>query len=189
MERYVDDARAMIDRKALVQQIQSAFAGVEYPGDSNLRNSNEGDEPYLLEKEFKGKDDWRALPVEFIDLAPDGFATALSFFSHAAFRFYLPAYLLADLEGQLLHADPVFYLTHGLTQASKDVLVNPRRFGDMTWFDYAQERFGDFTSQEAEAIVAYLEHQQGKADLDMERVRIEEALENYWRRRADYFAD
>ena len=43
----------MVDLEALRQHIRSAFAAVEYPGDSNLSNSNEGDEPYLLEEEFK----------------------------------------------------------------------------------------------------------------------------------------
>jgi hypothetical protein len=32
--------------------IHSAFAGVAYPGDSHLRNSSGGDEPFLLEQEF-----------------------------------------------------------------------------------------------------------------------------------------
>lgn len=64
----------------LQKQIQTSFAKVEYPGDSNLRNSNEGEEPFLLEKEFTGKDDWRTLSPDFVDQAPDGFASALSFF-------------------------------------------------------------------------------------------------------------
>ena len=35
-------------------------------------------------------------PSTLIDRAPDGFGSALSFFSDEAFRFYLPAYLIAD---------------------------------------------------------------------------------------------
>ena len=173
-----------MDAKKLLEQIQSAFAGAEYPGDSNLRNSNEGDEPFLLEAEFKGKDDWAKLPAAFIDLAPDGFASALSFFSHAAFRFYLPAYLLADLKGQLLHTDPTFHLTHGLTRPSKEVLVNPRRYTDLTWFEYASERFAGFKLVEAQVIVAYLEYKREQAELAMERAAIDEALGNYWHDRA-----
>ena len=59
------------------------------------------EEPYLLEEEFKGKTDWQLLDSEFIDQAPDGLASALSFFSDEAFRFYLPAYLIADIDGKL----------------------------------------------------------------------------------------
>src|SRR5215469_13519814 len=135
----------MTDIEAIVDQIAAAFDAVPYPGDDHLRNSNEGDEPFLLEQDFKGKSDWRALDSKFLDQAPDGFATALSFFTHEAFRFYLPAYLIADLRGQLQRADPVFYLTHGLEESSRSVLINPNRYGERTWFDYARERFAAIT--------------------------------------------
>lgn len=164
----------------LKQQIRTAFASVEYPGDTNLRNSNEGDEPFLLEAEFNGKDDWKTLTAEFIDLAPDGFATALSFFSAEAFRFYLPAYLIADLDGELQHTDLSFYLTYGLTNATKDVRINPRRYGELTWFGYVSERFEGFTSAEAQVIVTYLMFKLQAAVTEFEREPIREALKNYW---------
>lgn len=168
----------------LKQHIRTAFASVEYPGDTNLRNSNEGDEPFLLEAEFKGKDDWNTLTAEFIDLAPDGFASALSFFSADAFRFYLPAYLIADVDGKLQHADLSFHLTHGLTNASKDVCVNPKRYGELTWFDYVSERFAGFTMLEAKVIVTYLEFKLEAALTELEREPINQALKNYWEVRA-----
>jgi hypothetical protein len=71
----------MADKEKIKDQIRTAFATVEYPGDSCLRGSNEGDEPFLVEQDFKGKTDWRTLDPEFIDQAPDGFSSALSFFS------------------------------------------------------------------------------------------------------------
>jgi hypothetical protein len=49
------------------QRIQSAFAEVPFPGDSNLRNSSEGQESFLLEQEFQGKDDWSVVSPGFID--------------------------------------------------------------------------------------------------------------------------
>jgi hypothetical protein len=169
----------------LKQQIAAAFAQVEYPGDDNLRNSDEGEEPYLLEKEFRGKDDWTRLSPEFIDRAPDGFASALSFFSPAALRFYLPAYLIADLDGALEHADPVFYLTYGLTDGTRNALINPQRYGEFTWFEYVKERFTGFSVEEAQAIHAYLVHQQELVVTDYERLTIAEALKNYWSHRAN----
>jgi hypothetical protein len=94
----------------LKTQIRQAFASTPPPDPSNLRNSSESEEPYLLEDEFRDKRDWTLLDPEFIDRSPDGFGTALSFFSPEAFRYYLPAYLIADLDGALRQADPVFRL-------------------------------------------------------------------------------
>jgi len=98
----------MHDKEAVIAQITSAFATVEYPGDESLIGSNQGDEPFLLEEEFKGKTDWQALNPTFLDQAPGGFASALSFFSNEAFHFYLPAYLVADLKGQLEYTYPYY---------------------------------------------------------------------------------
>ena len=170
--------------KELLNLIQTTFANVPYPGDSNLRNSDEGDEPFLLEEEFSGKDDWKTLPTKFIDQAPDGFASALSFFSREAFRFYLPAYLLADLRGELLYSDPLFHLTFGLTDKTKDVLVNPHRYGSLTWYEYESDRFSVFTAQEVDVIVAYLKVKMRQADLEYQREEIAQALRNYWEQAA-----
>ena len=168
------------DMKELKNLIQSSFSKVAYPGNSNLRNSNEGVEPFLLEQEFKGKEDWTILSPEFIDQAPDGFASALSFFSIKAFRFYLPAYLLADLDGHLVYTDPVFYLTHGLTDATKDIQVNPRRYGTLTWFEYVSTRYSVFTRPQATAIMSYLKFKLNEAATTYEQNQIEQALHNYW---------
>jgi hypothetical protein len=86
-----------VDAEAVKTLIRNAFSGLEFPGDWCLRGSNKGEEPYLLEKEFAGKNDWRTLDPSFLDQAPGGYASALSFFSDEAFRFYLPAYLIADV--------------------------------------------------------------------------------------------
>jgi hypothetical protein len=131
-------AEGAVDAETVKVMIRAAFAGVEYPGDWCLRGSNEGNEPYLLEQEFKGKSDWMPLDPAFLDRAPDGYASALSFFSDEAFRFYLPAYLLADIDGRLESANPVFHLTHGLTDSGRAEKVNPRRYGERTWFEASQ---------------------------------------------------
>ena len=161
--------------KALVRD---AFANVAYPGDWCLRGSNEGDEPYLLEAEFKGKTDWAALDTAFIDRAPDGFGTALSFFSDEAFRFYLPAYLIADIDGKLQQHDPSFQLTHGLDDATRGQRLHPRRFGDRTWLDAQRHRFSTFTRTEAAAIVEYLRWRRERDEYA--RAKINQALRNYW---------
>ena len=174
----------MAGLESVKQKIRTAFANVEYPGDFHLRNSDESDEPFLVEAEFRGKRDWTTLDPVFLDQAPDGFASALSFFSAAAFRFYLPAYLLVDLDGDLHSADPVFYLTHGLTHGTKDAPINPIRYGDYTWSEYVRERFAGFSKAEVEAIIAYLELKRDSAITAFEQGMIIEALENYWLERA-----
>ena len=163
---------------AVIAQVTSAFVALEYPGDWCLRGSNEGEEPYLVEREFTGKSDWHALDPAWLDRAPGGFASALSFFSDEAFHFYLPAYLIADLRGQLGHSNPVYHLTHGLDESSRHQRINPRRYGERTWFDYARYRFAMFSKEEAAAIVAYLTLKRNADDLEGER--IDEALRNYW---------
>jgi hypothetical protein len=166
-------------------QIREAFSRGIYPGDWCLTNSREGTEPGLLEEEFKGKTDWRALDPSFIDRAPDGFGTALNFFSDEAFRFYLPAYLLADLDGQLKQADVVFALIHGLDNESRGKRINPQRYGERTWFEHARHKFAMFNAQEAKAIVSYLRYKSATDSVtDYEKGRINEALENYWAARA-----
>jgi Family of unknown function (DUF6714) len=168
----------MHDQGSVIAQIAAAFGGVEYPGDWCLRGSSEGDEPYLVEREFRGKTDRNALDPAWLDRAPDGFASALSFFSDEAFHFYLPAYLIADLRGQLQYSDPVHHLTHGLDDSSRHERINPRRYGERTWFEHARHQFAMFSKQEAAAIVAYLTLKR-TAD-EFERGRIDQALKNYW---------
>jgi hypothetical protein len=172
----------MPDLEGLKSQIRSAFAGVEFPGDWCLRGSNDGNEPYLLEQEFKGKSDWAALDAKFLDQAPSGYGTALCFFSDEAFRFYLPAYLIADIDGLLELQDPVFHLAHGLSDADKTKRVNPRRYGERTWFEAAQHQFAVFNREQGAVIVAYLRYKRQMNQLDRER--IDQALANFWLRRA-----
>lgn len=175
----------MSNLSRLKAQIEDAFSAVEFPGDWCLIDSREGSEPALLEQEFKGKNDRQALSPEFIDQAPDGFGTALSFFSDEAFHFYLPAYLVADLDGQLKQANPVFALTHGLDSESRGQKINPRRYGNRTWFEHARHKFAMFNAKEAAAIVGYLMYKRENGDLsDYEKTRINEALEGYWKLQA-----
>jgi hypothetical protein len=148
-----------------------------------IANSREGEEPILLERDFRDKTDWRVLSPEFLDSAPDGYGTALSFFSDEAFRFYLPAYLLADLRGQLDRANVLFHLTHGLDDESRNKLLNPLRYGNRTWFDAISHRHSVFDAAQAEAIVRYLAHKIDVAEIEPERRSARQALDNYWLRR------
>lgn len=165
----------------LKERITKAFAGCEHPGDWCLVDSMEGSEPALLAKEFRGKTDWRTLEARFLDRAPDGFGSALSFFSDEAFRFYLPAFLIASIDDQLERSDPVFHLTHGLDDASRTERVNPRRYGERTWFEVSRYKFAVFTVDQARAIVAYLEFMEERDGSANSTIR--QALQNYWKGR------
>src|SRR5262249_42899640 len=151
-------------------QIRQAFDANAYPGDQFLQGSFEGCEPYDEVGAFIGKADWTQLDAAMLD----GHYCALSFFSEAGFRHFIPAYLIADLRGELKTADPLFHLCHGFSSFSTevpvlsttfrrssggDVLLNPRRYGAMTWRDHARQRLSVFTREEAAAIVAYLRYQ------------------------------
>jgi hypothetical protein len=185
----------MSERDEAIAAIRRAFAGNEYPGDGFLQGSFEGEEPFEVARAFQGKDDWQALDAAFLDADP----AALSFFSEAALRFYLPAYLIADLREELVHIDVLFHLTQGFRESSVDIevnqekftrqfgrsaLVNPIRYGAMTWHDHARHRLSIFTRDEAQAIVAYLEYKQLADETGLEQSSINAALSGFWQERA-----
>jgi len=184
-----------LNREAVIEEIQRAFAGNEHPGERFLQGSFEGCEPYDEVGPFEKVEDRRNLEASFLD----GHATALSFFSEAGFRYFLPAYLISDLRGQLQTADPLFHLTHGFSDWTTEVpagdrtlvlrhgrtaFINPRRYGAMTSYDYARYRLSVFTREEANAIVAYLEFKRDSDPDVIDREAIEAALEAFWLERA-----
>lgn len=157
--------------------IYKAFADVEPPPPWCISSSHEGDEPEKLRQDFAEVPNWTALSSSFLDQTPDGYGSALSFFSDEAFRYYLPAFLIADLSSDLDRADPVFHLTYGLdNSASKK--VNPRRYGDRTFGDRARHRFSLFSPEQCSAIAAYLRYRALSDDLAAHS--IQQALDNYW---------
>src|SRR5215207_2851959 len=190
----------MLTQDTVMEKIQIAFAGSEFPGARFLQGSFEGCEPYDEVGPFEKREDWRGIEARFLD----GHASALSFFSEAGFRYFLPAYLISDLRGQLYTADPLFHLTHGFSdwttevpagdrtlaiKHGKSALMNPRRYGAMTSYDYARYRLSIFTKEEAGAIVAYLEFKRDADPEVIDRRAIEAALESFWLERAQTAPD
>jgi hypothetical protein len=185
----------MNDRQGVIEEIQRAFGGNSYPGKRFLQGSFEGCEPYDEVGPFEHEEDWRGIEADFLD----GHANALSFFSEAGFRYFLPAYLVADLRGQLQTADPLFHLTHGFSDWTTEVpagdrtfkvrhgrtaFINPRRYGAMTSYDYARYRLSVFTREEANAIVAYLEFKRDSDPDVIDRESIDASLDSFWLERA-----
>lgn len=183
-------------KEEVVEQIEKAFGANPYPGDNFLQGSYEGCEPHEEIRAFIGKTDWRKLDSELLDRH----YCALSFFSEAGFRFFLPSYLIADLREQLQTADPLFHLSHGFTSISATglapssaivrgtggtKLLNPNRYGAMTWADHARWRLSVFTREEARAIVSYLVYKREHDTPGTNRSRIDAALDEFWLGRAE----
>src|SRR5215204_661588 len=180
----------MSDPDVVIEKIQSAFARNAHPGGRFLQGSFEGCEPYEEVGPFENEEDWRSIDAGFLD----GHANAVSFFSEAGFRYFLPAYLVSDLRGQLQTADPLFHLTHGFSDWTTEVpagdrtlvlrhgrtaFINPRRYGAMTSYDYARYRLSIFTREEAGAIVAYLEFKRDSDPDVIDRQAIDTALQSF----------
>lgn len=187
----------MSDKAQVIAMIREAFRETPHPGDAFLQGSREGCEPSEAVAPFMGITDWQQVDPSILD----SHYTSLSFFSEGGFRFFLPAFVLADLDGRLHTADPVFHLTHGFSDSrvtlpagtrtydktiGKSALVNPRRYGAMTTHDHARCRLSVFTREEAGAIVAYLEF---RRDLDQDGLFTDDitaALEGFWKERAQH---
>ncbi|GIK42243.1 MAG: hypothetical protein BroJett011_60760 [Chloroflexota bacterium] len=185
----------MNNKEAVIKAIREAFGPNEYPGDRFLQGSFEGEEPYTEIEPFKGKVDWQAIPAALLD----AHYSAPNFFSEAALRFFLPAYLIADLQDELQTAEPLYLLVHGFSdlavehplktrtfvrKTGKTTFINPRRYGAMTFYDYARSRLSIFTREEAQAIVAYLKYKSEADPYHLHQAAIEAALNLYWLERA-----
>ncbi|MGV3721072.1 MAG: DUF6714 family protein, partial [Actinomycetota bacterium] len=179
---------------ALFRQIGDAFAATPYPGDHQLCGSDQGDEPAEYALELRGLR-WQAVHPELLAHC----YAALSFLSAEGFRYFLPAFLLADLLEGDSNANPVFHLTHAhaepepaieLTRAiweRLESLLGERaaavlcNVGDQHLRAdrrrYALARHAGFSRVERLAIISYLEY---RATDDDDRPAIEQALERYW---------
>lgn len=186
----------MNDIETVIREIQRAFGGNRYPGDNFLQGSFEGSEPYDEIQIFKGLD-WKHIDPVLLD----AHYTALHFFSEAGLRFFLPAFLVADLHCELRTADPLFTLVHGFSDTSvkhqtksrtfvrrigRSAFINPRRYGGITFYDYARYRLSVFTREEAKAIVAYLYYKRETSIGKLEVESIDAALDLYWLERMEH---
>lgn len=147
-------------RKALIKQIESAFAGVRLEDGVGLKEG-QGIDDYEDEwvcKKYRAedeKDDWHSIPVENLDRCH----SSLSFFDPKGMRFHLPAYMVAHLKGVAL-MDPVFHLTH--------------------LDDYALSKLTLLSNEQKRAVEAYLWALMDDKGFEFEHEMIAKALEEYW---------
>lgn len=183
------------DRDSARAAVRAAFVHAPYPGDAFLLGSRDGEEPEDEVGPFRGRRDRDALTPAFLD----AHASALSFFSEAGLRFFLPAFLLADVGDALEVADPAATLTApfvdrtielpvGGRPLTRDVgrtaLVNPLRYGAITAEDAARMRLSVFCREEAAAIVRYLGWLRVARTDRCDGEAIGAALERFWFERA-----
>jgi hypothetical protein len=174
-----------------IAAIERGFARTPHPGAAFLQGSFEGCEPGEAVEPFRTIEDWRAVPAATLDAHSE----ALSFLSEGGFRFFVPAWMVADLRGELRTADPLFHLTMGFTttrvrvpvgdesferRGGGRVLLNPRRYGAMTFEDVARHRLSVFCREEVSAIVAYLRCRRETDDSDLTRETVDGALGAFW---------
>ena len=159
------------NKQELIQKINTAFSEVEFPGDENLVNNSYGEEPALVRKHFLGQSNWKNLSPEFIDF--DG---ALSFFSDEAFRFYIPAFMIADINEQLNFNNPAIRLCWSVTPQSENKKI-AQAFGGGTIGERAEECLKQFSEEERNTIVSYLQWKLVKDENDL---TVAQALKNYW---------
>lgn len=163
----------------IIEELKAAFPAKRAAPFVPIVNSVQGDEPAQIAADFADKDDWTQLAPEWLDMVPDGFASALSFLGDEAIRFYIPAYLVADLMGALHRVDPTFPLFHGFTAMSRGERIRPRK--EKTWTDFARARWDGLTQEQAAAVVHYLEWYVEK---ERPAHQVVEALAAYWYVRA-----
>ena len=185
----------MQTKQRVIEHIRQAFRDTERPGDAFLQGSHEGCEPGESVAPFIGVTDWSQLNPTVLDAS----YTTLSFLSEGGFRYFLPAYLIADLQDRLQTADPVFHLTNGFSDKvvtlsagprvyektiGKSAFVNPQRYGAMTWHDHARCQLSVFTREEADAILVYLEYKRDTDSHGLNAEAINAALDSFRRDRA-----
>lgn len=166
--------------KELIDKIDRAFAEVPYPGDDDLTDSKYGEEPAALIDEFRGKVDRKELDAAFLNQAPDGWGTAVSFFSGHALRFYLPVYLIADIRGELDGPDPVSRLCLSVTPLG-EVQRIAKMWDGGTMGERARADFALFDAAQVSAVVDYLRWKIETSSWQAQT--IEQSLENYWLKR------
>lgn len=162
----------------LIELFKCSFTEAKFPGIHNLSRGYQTDEPEAVKREFSDKHDWRTLEPDFIDRAPMGMASALSFFSDAAFRFYLPAYMIADVQHLFKRVDLPFHLVHYFT----DKVLFSTDENDKWMLNVELNRCSFFTSNEVQAIIAYLEYVAYADDAyyKYDNEEAQQALNNYW---------
>lgn len=146
----------MLDDEALSLQIRTAFIQTSSLAEDWIVVALPGDDPECdrILKAFRGRD-WKEISTETVRK----FADALPLFTPAAFRYYLPAYMLTSLEegggNPFSSAEPDSGFDNGdVMDFVLFRLTLPESVEDCSYF---LERAQQFSRSERSAIARYLE--------------------------------
>ena len=126
------------------ESIESAFADVQYPGDDNIATHQDCPECEDVRQHFRGST-WHGHTVAELQQ----YQSVLPLFTPAAFRYFLPAYMLVSL-GAWLEADMIPF-------SILQMCLLPRPDADAELRQHHHERFSVFTQPQREVIAAYLQ--------------------------------
>lgn len=151
-----------LNAEKLIQEIETAFAGTEYPGDHRLvyADTDEHLEAREIAEAFRGMD-WRELSVDMLRYH----SQSLFFMTADAYRFYLPAYLVAAV----LHYDVADTIPGSVVFS----LIPP--LDDRDTISYRQQMRG-FTSAQRQAIRSFLEFMKACHGEDFPLQELDQAL-------------
>jgi hypothetical protein len=153
------------DKSELAKRIREAFADAPYPGDGNLIYAPDDLGAREIADAFRGKH-WSEVPFETLLYHND----ALHFFTDEAFRFYLPAYLLAVLE-RYEDADVLPEMLVGVLTAP-----DPQDPG----YSSFRLRFDGFSADRRAAVTAFLEYLMMTHQDEYPDDELLTALQSYW---------
>ena len=120
----------------LEARITQVFGGVPRPANEELLHPECRDPTAIVP--FEAWTSWQEIPLEVLCRHYDG----MSFFSPAAFRFFLPAFLRATLE---------------LYETSTEFVSDATVYELDPHSDYARSRFLLFTPEECRVVAEFLE--------------------------------
>ncbi|MCO5400026.1 DUF6714 family protein [Ralstonia soli] len=168
-----------MERTGLEEKILTSFANVPPPKDQELVDGNDF-ESKAIEKIFHGVRDWRELHVFDMDSEP----ATLIFLSNTAFLYYLQAFMIHDLAGEVHNNDVVSCITSGFSDDDLWERDHPRHYGDTrkrrTRWGRAVHRCSAFSKEQVEAIIDYLRFKLEEEPDGFDAPSIRQAIENYW---------
>ena len=157
----IDEAIELSKRREMLEQLKEkirvAFTSVRLGSGVGLREAQAiddyaNDETRAKYRETDEKDDWQAIGTTELNEC----SSSLSFFDAEGMRFHLPAYLIADLNGNY-----GFGMAYHLIQCP-------------------DERFSLLSATQAKVLREYLCFIEDEPDYAFDREHIRRALDEYW---------
>ncbi len=159
IDRALEQSKKWHEAESIRALIRKAFAGVKLGDGIGLCEAQGIDgyenEAACADRRAKDeKEDWSRISVEALKECN----SSLSFFDDKGMRFHLPAYLLADLNG-----DYGYGVAFALTKTSSP-----------------EEQFGLLNNEQREAVRCYLKFIENEPEYAFDLEHITRALNNYW---------